>query len=458
MTIPPRPEHVSSASATNVSSSIPLGQEPPPSDGRERGATGHRRHLVVLASAQILSGLGNGAGLALGALLAAELSGSEAWGGSVAVAISLAGTLVSIPLARLAMAAGRRPALTLGYSLGAVGAVGMIVSAAVDSFPLLLLSALLLGVASATNLQARFAATDGSAPGRKARDLSLVVWALTIGATTGPSLAGPGASLAASLGLPTNAGAFLFSAVGLVLAASAVFIGLRPDPLPKGEAAAGGASKPSLAEGWRALSSSRGAGVGVVAVFAAHACMVAVMSMTTIHLQHVHGGGSSVVGHHVSADTLTIVGITLSGHIAGMYALSPLVGWLVDRWGHRATLLIAQALFAASALACVVAPEQVGVVSVALFVLGLAWSFATIAGAAVVAERVPAARRVAAQGFSDAAMSTGGVLAGLVSGVLLTQWGYRGLNLASLVIAVGIAALVAWRLPRARREVEASAG
>lgn len=407
----------------------------------------HVRHLVVLACAQILSGLGNGAGLALGALLATDLSGSEQWGGTVAVAISLAGVFMAMPLARLAVAKGRRVALSTGYTIGSIGAVGMIVAAGVRSFPLLLLAAVALGVAATTNLQARFAATDGSAPGRRARDLSLVVWALTIGAVVGPSLAGPGATLAATLGLPTNAGAFLFSAGGMIAAALMVFAGLRPDPLAGHLGGRGPAPKPSIAEGVRALRGAPGSGVGVAAVAAGHACMVAVMSMTTIHLTHVH---HDLTGSGTSAHTLTLVGLTLSGHIAGMYAFSPLVGWAVDRLGHRLALLCAQGLFVVSALLCIVFPERQGLVSVGLFTLGLAWSFSSITGSAVVADLVADDRRVAAQGLTDACMSGGGVLAGLVSGFLLTALGYQGLNAASLAVAVLMTALILLRLPGRR--------
>lgn len=413
-----------------------------------RQARIHNKHLLVLASAQILSGLGNGAGLALGALLAAKLSGSQHWAGTVAVAISLAGVFLALPLARLAVAHGRRVALTTGYALGAVGAAGMILAAALGSFALLLLAALLLGAASTTNLQARFAATDGSGPGRRGRDLSMVVWALTIGAVVGPSLAGPGAELAAQWGLPTDAGAFIFSTVGLICAVLVISLGLRPDPMPPRTAAQEPAPKPSIAEGVRALRSARGAGVGVAAVAAGHACMVAVMSMTTLHLtelHHDHGAAGP------SAHTLTIVGLTLSGHIAGMYAFSPLVGYLADRLGHRRALLCAQLLFAASALLCIAFPTNQAMVSVALFILGVAWSFSSITGSAVVADLVPNTGRVAAQGLTDAALSGGGVLAGLGSGFLLEALGYQGLNVASLAIAVLMTVIILARVPEGRR-------
>lgn len=414
----------------------------------------HARRLAVLAGAQILSGLGNGAGLALGALLAAELGGSESLGGTVSVAISLGGMVAALPLAAAAVSRGRRRALSLGYAIGVLGAAGMILAATVRSYPLLLVAAAALGVASATNLQARFAATDTSAPGRRARDLSLVVWALTVGAVLGPSLAGPGAALARLIGIPTNAGAFLFSLAGLVLAVLLVAIGLGGDGSPSARGT-GRRRKPSLREGVAALRSAPGSGIGVAAVGAGHACMVAVMSMTTIHLSHVHAGMGEMPGMSGAAEppqhVLSLIGLTLSGHIGGMYALSPLVGWFSDRVGRRAALSSAQALFGASAALCIAAPQSQPVVSVALFLLGVAWSVATITGSALVTELVGDERRVAAQGLTDTVMSAGGVLAGLVSGPLLEHLGYRGLNTASLFVAALLAVLVLIRVPGASR-------
>lgn len=236
--------------------------------------------------------------------------------------------------------------------------------------------------------------------------------------------------------------------MGLIFAAVIIAVGLRPDPLPARSEARDLAPKPSIAQGLRALRSAPGAGVGVAAVAAGHACMVAVMSMTTLHLAALHHDQGAA---GPSAHTLTIVGLTLSGHFAGMYAFSPVVGFLADRWGHRRALLCAQLLFALSALACILFPGNVGLVSVALFVLGVAWSFSSITGSAVVADLVPDKGRVAAQGLTDACMSGGGVLAGLGSGFLLAALGYQGLNAASLAIAVLMTVLIVARVPAARR-------
>ena len=112
-----------------------------------------------------------------------------------------------------------------------VGALLIIASVTGQSFVLLLLGAAFLGLGTAANLQARFAAVDLAEPERRGRSLSTVVWAITIGAVAGPNLIQPGAAVGAALGLPPIAGPFVFSAVGLFLAAGLLFAGLRPDPL-----------------------------------------------------------------------------------------------------------------------------------------------------------------------------------------------------------------------------------
>jgi MFS family permease len=190
-----------------------------------------RRSVALLSAGQVLGGLGLGAGLSLGAIIAAELSGSPAWSGMAATMTTLGAAAFAIPLARLARARGRRVALTAGALIAALGAVATITSVVVDSFPLLLVALALLGSGTAVALQSRFAATDLATPKHRARDLSLVVWATSLGAIVGPNLVGPGEWVGAALGLPPLAGSFVFTVAAQIVAAVVYLAGLRPDPL-----------------------------------------------------------------------------------------------------------------------------------------------------------------------------------------------------------------------------------
>ncbi len=190
-----------------------------------------RRTVTTLVGSQVLGGVGLSAGIAVGALLAEEVSGSARFAGLGGTFQVLGSALVAIPMARVMAARGRRPGLVLGYALAAAGAVGLITAGIIGSFPLLLVSSLAFGGATTANSQSRYAAADLAPPDRRARDLSIVVWATTLGSVLGPNLVGPSAPVADALGLPRLTGPFVFSLVGLLLAIVVVLVRLRPDPL-----------------------------------------------------------------------------------------------------------------------------------------------------------------------------------------------------------------------------------
>ncbi len=414
-----------------------------------------RRTVFLLSSAQLLSGVGNGATLSIGSLLAVDLSGSEAWAGSITTVLTLAAAIAALPLARLAEARGRRVGLVTGLVAAMLGALLIIASVTAQSFALLLLGAAFLGLGTAANLQARFAAVDLAEPERRGRSLSTVVWAITIGAVAGPNLIQPGAAVGAALGLPAIAGPFVFSAAGLFLAAGLLFAGLRPDPLLLSrrlarQVDAGGepAAQPArgtIRSGLRAVRSSPEATLALAAVVAAHGVMVAVMSMTPLHLQQLVGGSHE--GHHGgttdSTDALVVIGLTISLHIAGMFALSPLWGWLTDKAGRFQTIAMGHGLLLVAVFIAGFGQREPVLVTTGLILLGLGWSAATIAGSTLLAESVEPDQRVTVQGVSDTLMGAAGALGGATSGLLLAWIGYQGLNIASSVLAAAVLALTA---------------
>ncbi|VXB34877.1 MFS transporter [Arthrobacter sp. 9V] len=422
-----------------------------------------RRTVFLLSSAQLLSGVGNGATLSIGSLLAVDLSGSEAWAGSITTVLTLAAAIAALPLARLAETRGRRVGLVTGLLAAMTGALLVIASVMSSSFLLLLLGAAFLGLGTAANLQARFAAVDLAEPERRGRSLSTVVWAITIGAVAGPNLIQPGAALGSALGLPPIAGPFVFSAMGLLLAAGLLFAGLRPDPLllarrlarhaDSGSAPATQPVRGTIRSGLRAVRSSPQAMVALAAVVAAHGVMVAVMSMTPLHLQQLVGGSHE--GHHggttESTDALVVIGITISLHIAGMFALSPLWGWLTDKAGRFQTIAMGHGLLLVAVFIAGFGQHEPVLVTAGLILLGLGWSAATIAGSTLLAESIDPDQRVTVQGVSDTLMGAAGALGGATSGVLLAWIGYQGLNMASSVLAAAVLALAAFAIGRQRK-------
>ncbi|KUM38011.1 MFS transporter [Arthrobacter sp. EpRS71] len=421
-----------------------------------------RRTVFLLSSAQLLSGVGNGATLSIGSLLAVDLSGSEAWAGSITTVLTLAAAIAALPLARLAESRGRRVGLVTGLVAAMVGALLIIASVMGQSFMLLLLGAAFLGLGTAANLQARFAAVDLAEPEHRGRSLSTVVWAITIGAVAGPNLIQPGAAVGAALGLPPIAGPFVFSAVGLFLAAGLLFAGLRPDPLLLSRRLASEADvsgvpgeqpvRGTIRSGLRAVRSSPKAMLALAAVVAAHGVMVAVMSMTPLHLQQLVGGSHE--GHHGgttdSTDALVVIELTISLHIAGMFALSPLWGWLTDKAGRFQTIAMGHGLLLVAVFIAGFGQREPVLVTAGLILLGLGWSAATIAGSTLLAESVEPDQRVTVQGVSDTLMGAAGALGGATSGLLLAWIGYQGLNIASSVLAAAVLALTAATAGRQR--------
>jgi MFS family permease len=391
------------------------------------------RTVRVLVAGQVLAGLGQGATLSIGAVLASQVSGSEAWAGAAATLSTLGSAAVAVPLARLAQRFGRRPALAIGALTAAIGSIVTLVATGLGWFPLLLAGFALLGVGAAVGLQARFAATDVAEPSRRGRDLSIVVWSTTVGAIVGPNLFEPGVALANLFHLPALTGSFVIAVAAQLLAAAVYLVALRPDPLtlsrsmpilPPPVAEPGDVSKQSTLV------------FAIAALAISHVVMVSVMSMTPVHL--IAQGAS-----------LTIVGFTISLHIAGMFGLSPLFGWASDRLGRIATILMGQLLFVVAILVLALGGGNNAAVTVGLVLLGLGWSGSTIGASALVSDLVTGAARVRMQGRSDMIMNFAGAGGGALAGPVLALVGYAGLAWAVGVLVIGVilaASLVGRRL------------
>jgi MFS family permease len=388
-----------------------------------------RRTLLVLTVGQILGGLSVGAALSVGALAANDLAGA-AWSGLAATVSTLGAGILAVPLARLANRRGRRISLTTATLVAGAGALGCVLALSLSSVVLLFVALGLIGAATAAALQSRFAATDLASVSSRGRDLSLVVWSTTIGAVTGPNLAEPGNLVGAAVGLPPLAGVFVFPVVTQLLAALLYLVGLRPDPLLESRRLAldAAASTGAIVAGPGDMRLVR---LAIITVALSHATMVALMSMTPVHL--VHGGA-----------TLSVVGFTLSLHVAGMFALSPVFGVLADRLGRVPTIATGQLLLVAAAVVTALGSHQTTVVMLGLTLLGLGWSASTVAGSALLNDAAPADRRVQVQGRSDLAMNLAGALGGAVSGPLLAWLSYAGLawSLGLPIVLVIVSLLV----------------
>jgi MFS family permease len=405
-----------------------------------------RRTLRVLAASQVLGGVGVGSAIAVGGLIAEDVSGSTALSGLSQTGSVLGAAFAALPMARLMSALGRRPGLFAGYVVATAGAVVIITGAEVGSFLVVMLGATLLGSGSATGLQARYAATDLALAGTRARSLAIVVWATTVGVVLGPNLTGPGGDLAESVGLPPLSGPLLFTIGAFSAAALVVMVGLRPDPLLEARRRLGidpaeRTHHASLRDALRAVLESRPATLGLAAIALSHTVMVAVMVMTPIHMSH-HGA------------TLRIVGIVISLHVAGMFALSPVVGWLADRFGRIPVVLLGQLILVAAVVVAGTADGQAhGVLGLGLFLLGLGWSCALVAGSTLLSESVDERVRPGVQGAADFVMGLCGAVGGALAGVVVGGPGYGVLNaLAGLLVLPVLVTAYAARTARKQPE------
>ncbi|GAA1150701.1 MFS transporter [Microbacterium oxydans] len=395
-----------------------------------------RRTVLVLSLGQVLGGIAFGATVSLGALLAADISGNDALSGLATASVTLGAAACAIPLARLAARVGRRRALTLGNLFALVGIAVVILAASLRIFPMLLVGILMIGAGNAGNLQSRFAATDLAAPQHRGRDLSIVVWSTTIGGVAGPLLLGPGEIVGQAVGMPPQTGSYLFSFVAQCAALVLYVVALRPDPLLAAQRLAKASAS---TDGAVAVDRPRVARYAIFAIAGSHVVMASVMAMTPVHLSHMaHGAGGMAA---TPADVSALVGITIALHVGGMYALSPVFGVLADRWGRLQVVLLGQVLLAGALAFAVFTGTEAWGVMVALILLGLGWSAATVAGAALLTESSAPELRTRRQGRSDSLMSLSAAAGSVLAGLVLANFQYAGLGVAAFVLVIAIVAL-----------------
>jgi len=398
-----------------------------------------RRTLRLLFATQIISGIGVAIGASVGALLAADIAGIGL-SGVAQSAMVIGSALFAVPATTIVRRHGRRPSLAAGYLVAALGALIVVTAAMRDSIPLLFAGFFLFGGASAAGLQARYAAVDLAPAALRGRHLSLIVWATTLGAVVGPGLAAFAGAALDGYGVPTLAGPFFFSALLFGLATLLLMLLLRPDPAVVARtateapgAAAPDARRAGMGAALRAVVSHPSARLGVSAMATGHLVMIAVMAMTPVHIR---GAG------HDAAHTLRIVGVVLSFHIAGMFAFSPIVGWLTDRFGRRPVILAGIALLLVACALAGNAGHHAARLAAGLMTLGLGWSATMVAGSTLLSESVPVELRASAQGFSDLAMGLAGAVAGALSGVIVEAWGYPTLTLLAALAATPLILLL----------------
>ncbi|MBE3010934.1 MFS transporter [Microbispora sp. NEAU-D428] len=400
------------------------------------------RGIGALVTGNLLGGVAVASGIAVGGLLLERLGGTSVAGLGQAASV-LGAAVAAVPLAGVAARHGRRRSLALGYAIAVLGGVLIVTAAVVAQLAVLLAGLAMFGVGQAVNLQSRYAAADGAAPGARARAMSIVIWATTIGSVAGPNLSEVADRFGRWLGLPGLAGPYVFSVVSFALAGAVVAVFLRPavrSSAPAGNEADKSRRTVGAVAALRWAAADPAARFAVVLIAVAHAMMVMVMVMTPLHMQH-HGM------------SLQLVGVVISLHVLGMYALSPVFGWLADRIGAIRTACAGMLMLgAAVVLGFVAASASEGstLTALALIVLGVGWSASMISASALLAGTAADHVRVPLQGATDAGMNYAGAAAAALAGPILAAGGFRAVNVAAAVILVPAVATAVAALRRGR--------
>jgi hypothetical protein len=252
--------------------------------------------------------------------------------------------------------------------------------------------------------------------------MSHVVFAATFGAVFGPLLINPAERAGeAWFGLGRYTGPWLFSATCFALAALNTAVRLRPDPLvvAGGAGTGAGTSSPPIAHAYRVIGAAPRARLALASMAISQAAMVAVMTMTPVHMR-LHG--------HESLSPYVV-----SAHIGGMFAFSPLVGRYVDRRGSVSSVQTGAIVLVAATVLASTAGISESLLFPALWALGLGWNFGLLGGSALLIESIPSTERVAVQGTADLTMALCGAVAGFASGFIRRAVGYHVLaDLAAL--------------------------
>jgi MFS family permease len=384
--------------------------------------------MTALFVAQVCGSTGHSIGLAVGSILAADITGTNTWSG-LPVAVGALGTaLASWPLARLMARSGRRPGLALGYGLAVMGAILGMVGVGIRSFPLMLGGMALFGIASTSNLLARYAAADVSSVADRGRAMGLIVWGSTVGSIIGPNLMAPALRVGALLGIESAASAFLVAVAGYALAAILIEMFLRPDPLAiaRQTQAIADAGRPArAARRLRAILGDVRVQIALATLSISQFVMISTTSTSPVYLHD--------QGHHVGT-----IGLAVSAHLAGMYVTSPLSGWLSDRFGRLPMIGAGASILIVAVMLAGLAPgSDRGLIMAGLFLNGVGWNLAFVAGSALLTDALAPAERASIQGLADLFMGLMGALGSTAGGMILGVWGFAVLNAVGGVLVLG---------------------
>ncbi|GIN82848.1 putative MFS-type transporter YdeG [Bacillus sp. J5TS4] len=395
----------------------------------------YKRTLFVVSISQIFGGAGLAAGVTVGALIAQQMLGTDAFAGLPSALFTLGSAGSALIVGRLSQRYGRRTGLSAGFMIGGLGAIGVIMAAIINSIFLLFISLLIYGAGTATNLQARYAGTDLANHKQRATAVSITMVFTTFGAVAGPSLVNVMGDFALSIGVPSLAGPFILAAAAYMLAGVVLFIMLRPDPLVIARTIEAANEEPGDKGHLAATEhteNKKGIIVGATVMVLTQIVMVAIMTMTPVHMRH-HG-------HDLGA-----VGLVIGFHIGAMYLPSLVTGVLVDRLGRTAMAISSgTTLLLAGVIAAFAPGDSMVFLVIALSLLGLGWNFGLISGTALIVDSTDSATRAKTQGTVDVLIALSGAAGGALSGMIVAGSSYLALSFTGGMLSLLLIPVVVW--------------
>ncbi|WP_213420261.1 MFS transporter [Bacillus subtilis] len=395
----------------------------------------YKRTLFVVSISQIFGGAGLAAGVTVGALIAQQMLGTDAFAGLPSALFTLGSAGSALIVGRLSQRYGRRTGLSAGFMIGGLGAIGVIMAAIINSIFLLFISLLIYGAGTATNLQARYAGTDLANHKQRATAVSITMVFTTFGAVAGPSLVNVMGDFALSIGVPSLAGPFILAAAAYMLAGGVLFIMLRPDPLVIARTIEVANEEPGDKGHLAATEhteNKKGIIVGATVMVLTQIVMVAIMTMTPVHMRH-HG-------HDLGA-----VGLVIGFHIGAMYLPSLVTGVLVDRLGRTAMAISSGiTLLLAGVIAAFAPGDSMVLLVIALSLLGLGWNFGLISGTALIVDSTDSATRAKTQGTVDVLIALSGAAGGALSGMIVAGSSYLALSFTGGMLSLLLIPVVVW--------------
>ena len=395
----------------------------------------YKRTLFVVSISQIFGGAGLAAGVTVGALLAQQMLGTDAFAGIPSALLTFGSAGAALFVGRLSQHYGRRTGLSAGFMIGGLGALGVIMAAIINSVFLLFTSLLVYGAGSATNLQARYAGTDLANSKQRATALSITMVFTTFGAVAGPNLVNVMGNFALSIRVPSLAGPFILAAAAYILAGVVLYIMLRPDPLVIArtiEATNQESSDKGQLATTEYTENKRGIIVGATIMVLTQIVMVAIMTMTPVHMRH-HGHG------------LGAVGLVIGFHIGAMYLPSLVTGVFVDKLGRTAMAIASGTTLLLAGLIGAFAPgNSMVLLIIDLSLLGLGWNFGLISGTALIVDSTESSTRARTQGTVDVLIALSGAVGGALSGMIVSGSSYSTLSVVGGILSLLLIPVVIW--------------